>query len=162
LEIDPSKFETGELHWAFRVCTGSDCDVLPQFIDEELHDRLVAMGPGTEAREAYRQDLLARLPADAVESAMKRLDEAIALARRYEEEGKVVSAEDFEKHEVQKRILQPELSRPASPIKAMGGFDLNKAGTENAKKIAKESRLQNHGLFAGDLAYSVCRKDWFQ
>ena len=162
LEIDPSKFETGELHWAFRVCTGSDCDVLPEFIDEELHDRLVAMEYGSEAREAYRRDLLARLPANAVDSAMKRLDEAIALARRYKEEGKVISAEDFEKHEVQKRILQPELARPASPIKAMGGFDLNKAGTENAKKIAKESRLQNHGLFAGDLAYSVCRRDWFQ
>ena len=63
---------------------------------------------------------------------------------------------------MQKRILLPELSRPACPIQAMGGFDLTKATTENAKKIAKESRLQNHGLFAGDLAYSVCRKDWFQ
>ena len=32
----------------------------------------------------------------------------------------------------------------------------------NAKNICQESRLQFHGLFTGDLAYSVCRKDWFQ
>ena len=107
--------------------------------------------------------LLARLPANAVDSAMKRLDVAIALARRYKEEGKVVSAEDFEKHEVQKRILQPELARPSSPIRPMdNGFDLRKSESKQAKNICQESRLQFHGLFTGDLAYSVCRKDWFQ
>ena len=163
LEIDPSKFETGELHWAFRKITGSDCDVLPQYIDEDLHDRLVAMEPGSEAREAYRRDLLARLPADAVASAMLRLDEAIALAKKYKTEGKVVSAEDFEKHDVQKRLLSDELFRPSSPIKAMdNGFDLKKSTTEPAKEICKECRFQFHGLFAGDLAVSVCRKDWFK
>jgi hypothetical protein len=163
LEIDPSKFETGELHWAFRKITGSDCDVLPQYIDEDLHDRLVAMEPGSEAREAYRRDLLARLPADAVASAMLRLDEAIALAKKYKAEGKVVSAEDFEKREVQKRLLSDELFRPASPIKPAGnGFDLRKSTTPLAQEICLESRLQFHGLFVGDLVVHVARKDWFK
>ena len=163
LEVDPSKFAAGELHWAFRRVTGSDCDVLPSYIDEDLYNHLVAMAPGSEAREAYRQDLLKRLPADAVESAMLRLDEAIELAKRYKTEGKVVSAEDFEKREVQKRILNDELFGPTSPIKPMdNGFDLKKSESKQAKNICQESRLQFHGLFTGDLAYSVCRKDWFQ
>jgi hypothetical protein len=163
LEIDPSKFETGELHWAFRKVTGSDCDVLPQYIDEDLHDRLVAMEPGSEAREAYRRDLLARLPADAVASAMLRLDEAIALAKKLKAEGKVVSAEDFEKREVQKSLLGDELFRPASPIKPTdNGFDLKKSTTQLAKEICQESRLQFHGLFVGDLVVYVARKDWFK
>ena len=62
LEVDPSKFAAGELHWAFRRITGSDCDVLPSYIDEDLYNRLVAMAPGSDAREDYRQDLLKRLP----------------------------------------------------------------------------------------------------
>ena len=122
------------------------------------------MAPGSEAREAYRQDLLKRLPADAVESAMLRLDEAIALAERFKNEGKVISAEDFEKREMQKLILSDELlHRPSSPIRPMdNGFDLRKSESKQAKNICQESRLQFHGLFTGDLAYSVCRKDWFQ
>ena len=163
LEVDPSKFAAGELHWAFRRVTGSDCDVLPSYIDEDLYNHLVAMAPGSEAREAYRQDLLKRLPADAVESAMLRLDEAIALAERFKNEGKVISAEDFEKREVQKSILNDELFGPTSPIKpASNGFDLKRSESKQAKNICQESRLQFHGLFTGDLAYSVCRKDWFQ
>ncbi len=163
LEVDPSKFAAGELHWAFRRVTGSDCDVLPSYIDEDLYNRLVAMAPGSDAREAYRQDLLKRLPADAVESAMLRLDEAIALAERFKNEGKVISAEDFEKREVQKSILNDELFGPTSPIKpASNGFDLKQSESKQAKNICQESRLQFHGLFTGDLAYSVCRKDWFQ
>jgi hypothetical protein len=88
----------------------------------------------------------------------------IALAERFKNEGKVISAEDFEKRDVQKLILSDELlHRPSSPIRPMdNGFDLRKSESKQAKNICQESRLQFHGLFTGDLAYSVCRKDWFQ
>ncbi len=163
LEIDLAKFETGELHWIFRRCTGSDCDVLPQFIDEDLYNRLVAMGPDSEARKAYKRYLLKRLPADAVASAMLRLDDAIELAKRYKDEGKVVSAEDFEKREVQKRILDNELKRPTNPIKPMdNGFDIKKSETALAKEINQECRFQIHGLFIGDLFRHVYRTGWYK
>ena len=151
------------MHWIFRRCTGSDCDVLQQFIDEDLYNRLVAMGPDSEARKAYKRDLLKRLPADAVASAMLRLDDAIALAKRYKDEGKVVSAEDFEKREVQNRILDNELKRPTNPIKPMdNGFDIKKSETALAKEINQECRFQIHGLFIGDLFRHVYRTGWYK
>ena len=73
LEVDPSKFAAGELHWAFRRVTGSDCDVLPSYIDEDLYNHLVELKPGTHARELYRADLAAKLPADAVVETALRL-----------------------------------------------------------------------------------------
>ena len=161
IELDPSKVELGDLHWAVRKVTGGDCDVMPEFMDEDFYNHLMELKPGTHAREMYRADLAAMLPADAVDSAMLRLDEAIETALRYKAEGKVISAADFEKREVQKRIVKPELEKLENPVKPIDGFDLSKEDTDIAKDIVRESRLQVRTDYAGDIHWAIARSGWF-
>ena len=103
----------------------------------------------------------AKLPSDAVESAMLRLDEAIEVAGRYKAEGKVISAEDFEKRDVRRRILKPEITKSKNPIKPVGSFDLANDKSETAKNIVKESWLQVKTNFVGDIYWAIARPDWF-
>ena len=161
MELDPSKIKFGDLHWAVRTTTGNDCDVMPEYMDEDFYNHLMELKPGTHAREMYKADLAARLPSDAVESAMLRLDEAIEVAGRYKNEGKVISALDFEKQDVQKSLLKPDLTRPDNPIKAVGGFDLAKEDSEISKKISNECRLQVKTNFFGDIYRAIARPNWF-
>ena len=161
MELDPSKIKFGDLHWAVRTTTGNDCDVMPEYMDEDFYNHLMELKPGTHAREMYRADLAARLPSDAVESAMLRLDEAIEVAGRYKNEGKVISALDFEKQDVQKSLLKPDLARPDNPIKPVGVFDLTNEDSEIAKKISNECRLQVKTNFFGDIYRAIARPNWF-
>jgi hypothetical protein len=117
--------------------------------------------PGTDARELYRADLAAKLPADAVDSAMLRLDEAIETAERYKTEGKVVSAEDFEKQDVQKRILKPDLEKAKTPVKPVGTFNLAKNGSDIAKSIVRECKFQVQTNYVGDIHRAIARPGWF-
>ena len=161
IELDPTKIKFGDLHWAVRTATGNDCDVMPEYMDEDFYNHLMELKPDTHAREMYRADLAARLPSDAVESAMLRLDEAIEVAERYKNEGKVISAEDFEKQDVQKRLLKPDLTKPKNPVKPIGGFDLTNEKSEIAQKIVRECRLQVQTNFFGDIHWSIARPGWF-
>ena len=161
IELDPTKIKFGDLHWAVRTVTGNDCDDMPEYMDEDFYNHLMELKPDTPAREAYKADLAARLPSDAVESAMMRLDEAIEVAERYKAEGKVVSAEDFEKQDVQKRILKPDLTRPKNPVKPVGGFDLTKEKSETAQKIVRECQLQVRTNYVGDIHWAIARPGWF-
>ena len=161
MELDPSKIKFGDLHWAVRKVTGNDSDVMPEYMDEDFYNHLMELKPGTHAREMYMADLAAMLPADAVESAMMRLDEAIETAQRYKTEGKVISAEDFEKQEVQKRIVKPDLEKAKNPVKPVGTFDLRKNGSEIAKSIVRECKFQVQTNYVGDIHKAIARSGWF-
>ena len=161
MELDPSKIKFGDLHWAVRKVTGNDSDVMPEYMDEDFYNHLVELKPGTHAREMYKADLEAKLPADAVESAMLRLDEAIETAQRYKTEGKVISAEDFEKQEVQKRIVKPDLEKAKNPVKPVDTFDLKKDGSEIAKSIVRECKFQVQTNYVGDIHKAIARPGWF-
>ena len=84
-----------------------------------------------------------------------------AVAERYKNEGKVISAEDFEKQDVQKRLLKPDLTKPKNPVKPIGGFDLTNEKSEIAQKIVRECRLQVQTNFFGDIHWSIARPGWF-
>jgi len=92
---------------------------------------------------------------------MMRLDEAIETAERYKTEGKVISAEDFEKQEVQKRIVKPDLEKANNPVKPVGTFNLAKDGSEMAKSIVRECKFQVQTNYVGDIHKAIARPGWF-
>ena len=163
LVIDTSKFRAGELHFAARRAIGMHGASLPDFIDEDLYRHLLDLRSG-EKRDAYRADLADRLPPEAVESAMKRLDEAIIHAIKLNSEEKVVSAADFAKRSVQKQLLTRELNA-GSPVKPLGDFQLREepyVNKEQAKKdIVRRANTQVKSLFVRDLFGKITKPDWF-
>ena len=163
LVIDTSKFQTGELHFAARRAIGMHGAALPDYIDEDLYNQLLALQSG-ERRDAYRAELADRLPPAAVESALNRLDEAIAHAIKLAAEHKVVSKEDFAKRDVQKRLLSRELSA-GNPVKPVGNFQLQMEPYENKEKskkdVVRRATSQVKSLFVRDLLDKIAKPGWF-
>ena len=163
LVIDTSKFQAGELHFAARRAIGMHGAALPDYIDEDLYRQLLALQSG-ERRDAYRAELAERLPPAAVESALNRLDEAIAHAIKLAAEHKVVSKEDFAKRDVQKRLLSRELSA-GNPVKPVGNFQLQMEPYENKDKskkdVVRRATSQVKSLFVRDLFDKITQPGWF-
>ena len=125
--VDVSKIKARVLLHCVAKATGSHSVRLPDHIDEELYDRLVAM-EGGKARDDYVASLRARLSEDQVEVAIRRLDGAIKHAKALKERNCVVSAADWEKRDVQRKVA----GRPPAPLPSYNGF--NKASAEFASK----------------------------
>lgn len=160
ITIDTTKFKAGELHFAARNAVGMHGATLPDFIDEDLFQQLTALKSG-EKRDAYLADLAKRLPTEAVYSARNRLDEAIAHAEKLFAEGKVVANGDFEKQDVQKRLLGRELNAE-NPVKPLNGYKLPTGnGMDPRQDIVFQAKRQNKSLFMRDLIDKTCKKDWF-
>ena len=152
--IDTSKITRLELHTPAYRTIGMHGASLPTYIDEEMCNSLLALKAG-EKREAYLANLARRLSPDAVASAKNRLDEAIALAERYRDEGRVVSKEDFCKPEVQKRLLEPELSAPGTKAKPVAGCQLN------SKSVNKDIARQTSSFFYRDFFKAFDNPGWY-
>ena len=163
LVIDTSKFRAGELHFAAQRAIGMHGAALPDFIDEDLYRQLVALKSG-EKRDAYRADLESRLPPEAVDAAMNRLDEAIAHAVKLDDEHKVVPAGDFAKRDVQKRLVSRELAA-GSPVKPVGNYQLAMEPYVNKEKakqdVVRRAAYQVQSLFVRDLYGKITKPDWF-
>ena len=157
ITLDTSKFQAGELFYAAKTTIGMHGCTLPDFIDEDLYAQLLDLKAG-EKREALLADLARRLPAAALDSARKRLDEAIAHAEKLAGEGKVVRNEDFSQRDVQKRLLQRELDAPSNPIKPVNG----KSPFSSESEIVAQAARQPRSLFFRDLFNSLERKGWFR
>ena len=67
--------ESPEIHYCLQNATGCHVTRAPDYIDEELYNKLVAMKRG-KVREDYLADLRARLTPDQVQAATTRLDAA--------------------------------------------------------------------------------------
>ena len=152
--IDTSKITHPELHTPAYRTIGMHGASLPTYIDEDMLGSLLALKAG-EKREAYLANLARRLPPDAVASARNRLDEAIALAEKYRDEGKVVSKEDFRKPEVQKRLLEPEMSAPGTKTKPVAGCQLN------SKSVNKDITAQTSSFFFRDFFKAFDNPGWY-
>jgi hypothetical protein len=163
LVIDTSKFRAGELHFAARRAIGMHGAALPDYIDEDLYRQLLALKSG-EKRDAYRAELSERLPPEAVESALKRLDEAIAHAVKLEAGHKVVPKEDFARRDVQKRLLAREIAA-GNPVKPVGNFQLEMGPCENKEQVKKDvvrgAVSQVKSLFFRDLFGKITKPGWF-
>lgn len=152
--LDTTKFKAGELQYIVRGAIGMHGTTLPGYIDEELYTQLTALKEG-EKRDAYFADLSRRLPPAAVESARNRLDEAIAYAEELASKGKVVSKEDFENHEVQKKLIKPEL-KVGNPVKPVKDFSLNEKSD-----VVVYSSSQVKSFFMRDIFDVATKKGWF-
>ncbi len=154
LELDATKFKAKELYYALKKAVGLQNAVLPNFIDKDTYEHLQALKSGP-VREAYFADLRSRLPEDAVVSTMTRLDQAIEHAESLKDKNMVISKGDFAKRDVQKHLLQSELTGrgPIEPTKN-GKFSLTSGD------IVKKVNHQTHSLFVRDLQTFVCKKGW--
>ena len=137
---------------------------LPNFIDEDLYRELMALRTG-ERREVYLADLAKRLPPAAVDSARRRLDQAIDHAIKLGAEYKVVKNGDFEDRAVQKRLLEPEINAE-NPVKSVGDFQLPMEQPTGSKEMSKRQvvRLANRqvkSFFMRDFYGKVTKPDWF-
>ena len=164
ITLDATKFKAGELYYATNRAVGMHGLALPNFIDEDLYRELTSLRTG-ERREAYLADLAKRLPPAAVDSARRRLDQAIDHALKLGAEYKVVKNGDFEKREVQKSLLEPEITAE-NPVKPIGDFQLPMEQPTGSKEMSKRQvvRLANRqvkSFFMRDFYGKVTKPDWF-
>lgn len=119
IDVDLSKCKNPVI--AEIVChktLGGHTFTVPQEIDRDLYDHLMTLKSG-EARDAYLGELQKRLGAGSAQyqAAVSRLDESIAHAEKLEREGKVYSAEDWEKPDVQKSVASAKnLAKSLPPV----------------------------------------------
>lgn len=153
--VDATKFESPELHYCLNKSIGLHDCALPGVIDQELYDKLMAL-KGGEAREAHLEQLRSRLSDEALDAAVKRLDDAIAHAEKLHSEGKVLTTEDFGKRDVQKKILNNN-----SGIKLPERNHAAPLDTPEAKEATKQFRKHSCDLFSRDLVRTIAKKGWF-
>ena len=154
ITVDVSKVKARVLLHCLSKATGSHSVRLPDHIDEELYNRLVAMESGKE-RDDYIASLRARLAEDQVEVAILRLHGAIAHAKALKERGCVVSTADWEKRDVQRKVAGP----PQAPLPSYKGS--NKACIEYANNA---QRSVNRAVcpFRRDLLTAIAKPGWFE
>ena len=154
ITVDVSKIKARVLLYCLTKATGSHSMHLPDHIDEELYNRLVAMESG-KGRDDYIASLRARLPEDQVEVAIHRLDGAIAHAKALKERGCVVSAADWEKRDIQRKVAGPPPAQ-LPPRKGTG-----KECAEYAA-IAQKSVKRAVCPFRRDLLEAIAKPGWFE
>ena len=152
--VDVSKIKSRELFHCLAKATGCHSLRLPDHIDEELYDKLVAMESG-KAREDYIADLRARLSEDQVQVAIQRLDGAIKHAKTLNDKGCVVSTADWERRDVQRKVA----GRPPRPVPPYAGT--NKGFAQYAKETQKSIR-RTVCLFRRDLLGAIAKPGWFE
>ena len=164
ITLDATKFKAGELHYAALRAIGMNGATLPKYIDEDLYRELTSLRTG-ERREAYLADLAKRLPPDAVDSARRRLDQAIDYAIKLAAEYKVVKKDDFEKRAVQKSLLEPEINA-GNVVKPVGNFQLQmepipRNKDQARRQVVRRSNIQSKTIFMRDMYRRVTKPDWF-
>ena len=152
--VDVTKIKSRELFHCLAKATGSHSLRLPDHIDKELYDKLVAMESG-KAREDYIADLRARLSEDQVQVAIQRLDGAIRHAKALNDKGCVVSTADWERRDVQRKVA----GRPPRPVPPYVGT--KKGYVEYAKETQKSIR-RTVCLFRRDLLGAIAKPGWFE
>ena len=157
LTVDASKVKAPELIYCLGKTFGVKSVALPDCIDEDLYNSLMKLKEGA-SRESYINDLKAHLPAKAVESAVNRLDEAIALAAKLKSERRVYAAEDWNDHEIQ-RELAGKMDDDSSPLPEVNG--LKPKNSPQVKEVGKEYKRETCSYFYRDLMYAIAKPGWF-
>lgn len=152
--VDLSKLKSKEIIHCVAKATGSHAVRVPDFIDEELYAKLVSMKSG-KARDDYVAGLRARLSEDQVAVAEMRLDKAIEHAEKLKERNCVVSAADWEKREIQRKVA-------GSPPKDLPTYDgTSKRYAEYAQQTQNSIR-RSCCLFRRDLLRHIGKPGWFE
>ena len=167
VKIDFDKVENKRLVQGLLHFCGLRSTAVPEEIDSDLYDRLVALaqdaGDGGAARTAYLDALASQLGKDSEQykCAVKRLDECIAHARRLKVQGKVYTAGQWEAHEIQKSVANTALQY------ASNSANLPKMGSRMGGDFKNRSKyVGSTNFFMRDLYEEVARcgkhKNWFK
>ena len=93
-----------------------------------------------------------------------RLDQAIDHAIKLAAEYKVVQNGDFEKRDVQKQLLEPEINA-GNVVKPVGNFQLQMEPPPTSREkfkrqIVRRANIQAKSIFMRDLYDNVIKADW--
>ena len=119
LTIDLAKAKSPEAKMAIIPTVGLQTIALPEEIDQDFYDHLLAMDGDTAARRAFLDSIAPRISPDALKAAEARLDEAIAHAKALKAKGKVYGTDQWQN---QKNIAAMTATKASVTItKSNGG-----------------------------------------
>ena len=153
--VDTMKFQSGELYYSTARSLGVHGMSLPEYIDEQFYQSLIALKSG-QARDDYFAALAKRLPPEAVAAAQSRLDEAISLATILKRAGRVISEADFAKQEVQRELVRREIDMP-NPVQPVGAYKLPEDNL-----VVRFAKYQTHSMFMRDVFDAIKKDGWFK
>lgn len=137
---------------------------LPDYIDKDLYDHLMALAEPGEKRDKYIADMTAHLPENAKDAAIARLDGAIAHAKALNEKGHVVSEEQWLEKDKQR-----EIAGKVPPDGDNGGYEdfgpvgsSSDAGLKGKRNIGVVIDHLKNGYFRRDLMRAVAKPGWFE
>ena len=119
LTIDLAKAKSPEAKMAIIPTVGLQTIALPEEIDQDFYDHLLAMDGDTAARRAFLGSIAPRISPDALKAAEARLDDAIAHAKALKAKGKVYGTDQWQN---QKNIAAMTATKASVTItKSNGG-----------------------------------------
>ena len=157
--VDTTKFKTPILHYCLLNTVGMHTTALPDYIDKDLYDNLMALAEPGERREKYIADLTANLPEDAKDAAISRLDDAINYAKTLSKKERVVSAEQWVDHDKQREIAGKVPPAPTNRYYAEAVYSGNSAS--GRVEVGKWVLHLTEGYFRRNIMRAVARPGWF-
>ena len=166
-EVDAAKFEAPELHYCLHRAFAAHSTHIPEFMDEDLYNRLMALRDDA-AQKAYLDGLAARLPSEAVDAARRRLKDVIDIAEKLHAAGKIVPAADWHDPARQKTLAGPlpqidpadrtqVLAPPLPPVNGR-----SPCRHDIAKFITDRTFYATSGYFRRDLMAHLAKPGWFE
>lgn len=155
-DIDTSKVKELEVFHCLKMASGCHSMRVPDFIDEELYEKLVALDKGTQARADYFDSLKARLPRSQVYATEERLDAAIQLAKTLKKSGRVVSSGDWMRRDVQRKVAGGPAPKIGDPVSG-----LNENQLKSARNVKSNVRDATVTPFRRDFIPSLAKEGWF-
>lgn len=157
--VDTTKFKTPILHYCLLNTVGMHTTAMPDYIDEDLYNHLMALAEPGEKREKYIAELTANLPEGAKNAAISRLDDAIFYAKTLYYKGHVVSAESWNDHDTQRKI-----AGPVPPNRANGWYDdVVTIGSSSKARSYIGLRILHltEGYFRRNIMSAIAKPGWF-
>ena len=162
LIVDTTAAESPLIAVALTKVLGMHTTALPDYIDEDLYNRLIAMEKSGTPRDKFIADMKAHLPKDAVTSAIARLDGAIKHAKELQRKGNVISANDWYSQNVQRKVAGKLPGQHDDFRKIPKPNDIFPDFVEKEEKlIARDYEFSSSGYFHRDLMLSLAKPGWF-
>jgi hypothetical protein len=157
--VDTTKFESPILHYCIMNTIGMHTTALPDYIDKDLYDNLMALAEPGKRRDDYIADLTANLPEGAKKAAVSRLDDAIDYARTLFNKKHVVSAEGWVDHNKQREIAGKVPPAPTARYFA----NAVPCGSSTKAKVEVGMRILHltEGYFRRNIMRAVAKSGWF-
>lgn len=157
--VTTTEFKSPILHYCILNTIGMHTTALPDYIDKELYDKLMALAEPGERREKFIADLTANLPEGAKDAAISRLKDAIDYARTLFEKGHVVSAEEWNDHDRQREIAGKV---PPAPTRGYYAGVVPSGSSFNAKmEVGMRILHLTEGYFRRNIMRAVAKPGWF-